>query len=198
MAVRYVLFDGHSVSQEWYAVLAAMRRDGVGFHVNSGRRTMAEQWYLYRLYLAGRGNLAAYPTPWAPHIRVGRIDHAIDFNGAASVMGWCHRHGLRSAKLTVPGESWHVEVNASELRTFAVHHGGVDPVIRPGSRDRTSVMRIQRYLRALHVRGASKVDGAYGRKTIAAVKRFQAKHHLKADGIVGPRTWAALRKATHK
>jgi uncharacterized protein (TIGR02594 family) len=36
------------------------------------------------------------------------------------------------------------------------------------------------------------IDGIRGRMTVAAVKRFQASHHLVADGIVGPRTYAAL------
>ena len=36
------------------------------------------------------------------------------------------------------------------------------------------------------------VDGAFGGKTENAVKDFQNKHKLTADGIVGPRTWEAL------
>ena len=36
------------------------------------------------------------------------------------------------------------------------------------------------------------IDGVWGRKTIAAVKQFQSKQGLTPDGIVGPRTKAAL------
>lgn len=37
------------------------------------------------------------------------------------------------------------------------------------------------------------VDGSFGAKTEAAVKRFQQNHpYLKVDGIVGPKTWEAL------
>jgi peptidoglycan hydrolase-like protein with peptidoglycan-binding domain len=36
------------------------------------------------------------------------------------------------------------------------------------------------------------VDDTYGPKTEAAVKQFQEKHGLKADGIVGPATLAEL------
>ena len=39
------------------------------------------------------------------------------------------------------------------------------------------------------------VDGAAGRKTRSAIRRFQRQKKLKADGVVGPRTEAALRAA---
>ncbi len=37
------------------------------------------------------------------------------------------------------------------------------------------------------------VDGIFGPKLVAAVKVLQDKHGLTADGIVGPRTWRALK-----
>lgn len=36
------------------------------------------------------------------------------------------------------------------------------------------------------------IDGTFGRGTLNAVKRFQVKHHIRADGMVGPKTWHAL------
>ena len=36
------------------------------------------------------------------------------------------------------------------------------------------------------------IDGIYGSKTVAAVKWFQSKNGLKADGIAGPATLKAL------
>ncbi len=38
-------------------------------------------------------------------------------------------------------------------------------------------------------------DGDYGAETIKAVKEFQQNHGLTADGVTGPKTWAALKKA---
>ena len=39
------------------------------------------------------------------------------------------------------------------------------------------------------------LDGRLGKKTRSAVKAFQRKNHLTADGVIGDRTWAALRAA---
>ena len=39
-----------------------------------------------------------------------------------------------------------------------------------------------------------KADGILGPKTQAAVKKFQKKHRLTPDGIIGPKTWQALLK----
>ncbi|MFH9353802.1 peptidoglycan-binding protein [Kitasatospora sp. NPDC017646] len=43
------------------------------------------------------------------------------------------------------------------------------------------------------VRGAGlQVDGQFGDLTLAVVKKFQGCEGLQVDGIVGPKTWAAL------
>ena len=42
--------------------------------------------------------------------------------------------------------------------------------------------------------GCGTADGAFGAKTLAAVKKFQKAKGLTADGIVGAKTWAALLK----
>ncbi|MET7292135.1 serine/threonine-protein kinase [Streptomyces griseoloalbus] len=44
--------------------------------------------------------------------------------------------------------------------------------------------------------GRSGVDGAFGKDTASAVRRFQRDKGLDVDGDVGPKTWAALRGST--
>jgi GH24 family phage-related lysozyme (muramidase) len=66
----------------------------------------------------------------------------------------------------------------------------VMPMLREGS-DGQHVKRLQILLAA---KGFSPgpADGDFGPMTEQAVKRFQRTRGLEVDGIVGPRTWAAL------
>lgn len=199
MRVTYVPIDSERVSKEWGVVLHDMRAHGVSFRVNEGHRTMARQLYFWNLYRSGRGNLAAYPSSNAPHIRSGRIDHAIDFGNAAGAMAWLRAVGMNPT-LTVPGESWHVEVPAGELSAYARSHGGNDPVIKPfyakpfRPNKQADVRRLQGLLEALNMKVPN--TGRYDLATRKAVRRFQHRHGIKVDGIVGPGTWRALRKAS--
>ncbi|MBE9178942.1 peptidoglycan-binding protein [Oculatella sp. LEGE 06141] len=38
-----------------------------------------------------------------------------------------------------------------------------------------------------------RLDGDFGSRTETAVRLYQRQHHIKVDGIVGAKTWAALR-----
>lgn len=70
------------------------------------------------------------------------------------------------------------------------------PILKRGSKG-TEVAYVQAILMDLgydlQPYGA---DGDFGRKTEEAVKAFQRAHGLEPDGIVGPRTYAALENAT--
>lgn len=102
--------DGHPVAPGWYRFLRHARKAGVYFVVNSGHRTMREQWKLWRLYKAGKGNLAAFPSPRAPHIR--RRNHAVDFGpdhkAREAIIAYGRRHGVNLQR-TVRTEDWHLE-----------------------------------------------------------------------------------------
>ena len=41
-------------------------------------------------------------------------------------------------------------------------------------------------------------NNGFGKGTLKAVKKFQKKKGLKADGVVGKKTWTALSKAYQK
>lgn len=56
---------------------------------------------------------------------------------------------------------------------------------------RAHIQRIQRCVRTT-------IDGRYGDVTVAAVKKWQSAHGLTPDGIVGPRTWAAMARSRNQ
>lgn len=67
-------------------------------------------------------------------------------------------------------------------------------VLKSGSKG-NEVKTLQRLLIALgHSCGASGADGDFGSATFKAVKEFQTKHKLTADGVVGVNTWNKLLK----
>lgn len=63
--------------------------------------------------------------------------------------------------------------------------------VRLGSRG-AEVRTLQAELKAAGLL-SGKVDGVFGKQTLTAVKKFQAKHRLAQDGVAGPRTFAKLR-----
>lgn len=64
------------------------------------------------------------------------------------------------------------------------------PILREGARG-AFVLDLQILLADAHV-FSGKRDGQFGPLTKAAVAAFQTRNGLKADGVVGPLTWAAL------
>lgn len=65
-----------------------------------------------------------------------------------------------------------------------------NPLLRKGSTG-NPVRRAQKRL-TLAGYDTGGVDGSFGAKTEAAVKRFQGDQGLVEDGIVGPATWARI------
>ena len=67
------------------------------------------------------------------------------------------------------------------------------PTLRKG--DKNDYVRNWQMFLNLHGYSCGNVDGIFGVKTEAAVKKWQKDHSNvcgKADGIIGPRTWASL------
>ncbi|MGI6706606.1 MAG: peptidoglycan-binding domain-containing protein [Clostridia bacterium] len=69
------------------------------------------------------------------------------------------------------------------------------PLLKPGSRG-SEVSQLQQQLKGLGFYTYPKITGYYGTITRDAVSRFQINKGLAADGIAGPKTFAALGKAS--
>lgn len=116
-------FDGHRVSTAWDHTLTHAQRMGVQFTLNSGRRTMREQWFLWRHRgQPGYAKLVAFPSPNAPHIRIGRQAHSLDVDtgggGETHLQRFLLNEGLHPVN-DVQGEPWHLTVGERELRRYA-------------------------------------------------------------------------------
>jgi hypothetical protein len=165
----------------------SVRRYGVTLRVSSARtayRNLADQQYFWNLYTSGRGNLAARPGTsnhgWGLAVDLAnqRMRWIVDQIGAK--YGWAKRWS------DAPSEWWHLKW---KVGTYAA----VRPPFVPLAY-RSRGKRVEWVQRRLRAKGflSVKVTGFYGEATANAVHRFQAKHNLQADGVVGIATWRAL------
>jgi len=82
-------------------------RAGVSLVPVSGFRTMAEQTYLYNLYRAGRGNLAARPG-YSNHQGGLSVDVSTNGSYSSAAYRWLAANGRRYGFVNdVRGEPWH-------------------------------------------------------------------------------------------
>ena len=100
--------------------------------------------------------------------------------------------GTISGVITSPLSKWH---EVAEFKN--VSYGGEVPVayttMRKGDRG-DDVKKLQENLNTLTY-DCGKVDGIFGDKTEAAVKRFQSDNGLTVDGVAGEQTQRAIEKA---
>ena len=78
----------------------------------------------------------------------------------------------------------------AELRAAGIDPGQNLPTLRRGSNGEY-VKYLQQLLKDEGIADLT-VDGIFGEKTENAVKRYQEKHKLTSDGVVGPKTWAEI------
>jgi hypothetical protein len=154
----------------------------------SAYRSYDEQVYFWNLYQSGQGNLAAYP---------GTSNHGL--GKAIDLASWSmkvilDRFGSRVGwkKIEAFNEWWHYNYTGG----FSRPNPGTSvkyPVAKRGSGgfgQKWYVKKLERKLRKLGYK--VKVDGSFGLVTERAVKSFQKNKGLKADGVVGKKTWVAL------
>lgn len=176
----------------------ARQRWGRPITVISAYRSYAKQVALWNLYLSGHGNLAARPGTsnhgWglAVDLTPQWSRWAVDQIGA--------RYGFAKRCSDAASEWWHVVFNPS-----CTHAGPLPKAAAAGPRSLSKGMRgkdvqeVQTYLQRggylPHAKKGQKpvLDGIFGESTRQAVLRFQRGNHITADGVVGPKTIAALR-----
>lgn len=177
----------------WDAVLGAELPDGVDyavfdFAVNSGVSRAAR--YLQAVVGATQDGVIGPAT----------IKAARSAGPTEVIQDLCDRRlaflkGLKTWPTFGRGWSSRVaEVRAEALKMTAPDPGPTPmpaamPTLHPGDKgDAVKVLQ-----RALHARGRTlAIDGHFGPLTLTAVRAFQEQWGLTADGIVGPKTWAAL------
>jgi hypothetical protein len=129
MPVKLHPYSGTRVSTQWLAVLRAADHNKVGFSLNSGARTIAEQERLIKLkgcWSWQNTDGAACPADRSRHVISWRTGpaHALDVStiggGEQRLQSWINSHkGVRArgrATNTVAGEPWHLELNRLALR----------------------------------------------------------------------------------
>jgi hypothetical protein len=105
------LVDGKvfGVDTELSGMIALLAKQlGKQITFESGRRSRDQQVELYRLYKAGRGNLAAQPGT-SNHERGEAADVYIDGEPVANFPGALEAARAIGLHFPVPGEPWHIE-----------------------------------------------------------------------------------------
>lgn len=202
--MAYTTHRGKRVSKAHATMLREYERLHGPVSINQGARTIAEQARFYATYLRYGHPLAAKPLPGAPHIKWGRSNHAMDINApqpAHSIADFYRSHGVPVA-FNVPDEAWHMDtLDNKALLNAAAKLDAKDPVLRRGSKG-GSVLALKKLLYAKGIRrfsgspsrpNSNRYSLAFGTNTAAAVRRFQKANGLPTDGVVGPKTWRALR-----
>lgn len=103
--------NGQTMRTDAAAAFNRMKADaaraGINLTVNSGFRTMAQQRYLYNLYLQGRGNLAARPG-YSNHQNGISADIGTPGGYGGAQYRWLAANGRRYGFINdVRGEPWH-------------------------------------------------------------------------------------------
>jgi hypothetical protein len=210
----YTTYRGERVSFPHRTLLNAYEREyNVPVQLNEGARTITEQTRFWNLWRSGRGNLAAFPNPAAPHIKFGRRHHALDINAgsgrgqAQHVAAFYRKHGV-PVVFNVRSEPWHMDtLDESALLRASARIGKAndsegDPVLKYRSTG-PAVVTLKKLLYDKGIRNFSstptgkpssnRFNPFFGKHTKDAVQRFQSENGMSPDGIVGPTLWRKLR-----
>ena len=205
MAYTYTTRNGQRVQTNVAAAFdrlntAFRNRFGLNLLVSSGTRTNAEQWHLYNLYKAGKGNLAAYPGtsnheengpagPRALDVRDSGSDAGVTVRGTTRA-NWLRAnapaYGFNPAGYGFSQiEPWHIEYTGS--LNGGGSSGGSGKLIVDGLLGFSTIKFLQKVLGVIQ-------DGKWGfNTTLALQKKLNAiGYNLTLDGDLGPATIKAL------
>ena len=89
------------------------------------------------------------------------------------------------------------DMNVFRMQVTAIMGGTAPPPVLiprqdPGGRPTLRRGANSELVKEIQAKVGVSVDGEFGPKTEAAVRKFQRARGLVPDGIVGPQTWAAL------
>lgn len=173
----------------------------------SSYRTFAEQQYLFRT-CRHRGWCAVPGTSNHGWARAVDLANCGSFRRALDAVG--RKYGWSKATSDASWECWHIRGipgwsgrdpgplgggSTSICKGKRVRVGGeCRPVLRHGSRGKTSSVKLVQ--RTLRNEGycAVRVNGHYDRITRSRVKRFQRAHGLPGDAVIGARTWRKIER----
>lgn len=131
------------------------------------------------------GSEGPKPWQWRPYTGVNPHNH--------------HVHVSVKSNLKISDDTRPWDLSALDIDpklVAAAPATNIRPTLRLGSKDKSSSGPVHDLQKALAGKGIDvKADGDFGAKTEAAVKAFQMKAGLFADGVVGSYTWRALESA---
>lgn len=188
------------------------------------RKDAAMRWNAMCIYLRARGRAIPMPTgpqssyrDFAGQVAMRRMWCARGRCGNAAIPGFSN-HGWGIAVDagqawicdTVPQFGFHKRFSDAPWEAWHRKWGGFGPQALPGPRvlrrgmSGHDVEHVKHLLHRVPRKGSPKLrywrarwkaDQHFGRRLSWAVKRFQRDHHLPADGAVGPKTLAAIKRA---
>lgn len=168
----------------------AEHKFGTTLRVSSARvayRPIADQNYFWDLYLHHGGNLAARPGTsnhgWGLAVDLASVEmrHIVDQIGS--------KYGFAKRWSDAPTEWWHIMWRSGVWNGVSAYAD--KPTLKPGARGK-AVLELKKAMRHAGLKRFKVGTPIYGPTAVAAIKRLQKKHGLKADGIVGRKTWDLL------
>lgn len=128
---------------------------------------------------------------WHVHISIIRkfadsadaLERVLSILKGEAYATWAKRHNVVAPPVVKP-----VPPKPAKPTTGLPSYKNGSRQLKQGAKG-TDVKFVQTWIGTKH---AGKADGDFGPTTTAGVKWYQAMRGLKADGVVGPKTWAAM------